>query len=127
MREPVGGSVLFMIILGFIAVYIVFIAVIMNYAATFRASNYVLTTIEETEGNVNYQTLKEALERQHYHNALNVTCSQNSNGAVYKITTYVAFEVPLLGVDLTLAINNETKTIYGENCKPNPLSTGGNV
>ena len=61
MREAVGGSILFYIILGFVAVYIIFIGVIMNYAATFRASNYVVTTLEEYEGNAKYAKVIEKL------------------------------------------------------------------
>ena len=56
MREAVGGSILFYIILGFLAVYIIFIGVIMNYAATYRASNYVLTKIEQTNAEVKIGT-----------------------------------------------------------------------
>lgn len=124
MREAVGGSVLFMIILGFIAVYIVFIAVIMNYAATYRASNYVITTIEETEGNKNYRDLQDLLKTKNYYNDLVITCSENSNGdAVYKVETFVNFQIPLLDIDLNLSVNNETKAIYGVGCKEN--SVGG--
>ena len=47
---------------GFIFIYIVFIAVIMNYAATYRASNYVITALEESEGEVNRTTLIESLQ-----------------------------------------------------------------
>ena len=61
MREAVGGSLLFYIMIGFIFIYIVFIAVIMNYAATYRASNYVITALEESEGEVNRTTLIESL------------------------------------------------------------------
>lgn len=126
MREAVGGSMLFYIILIFIFIYIVFIAVIMNYAATFRASNYVLTTLEETEGQVvlgtkgttDTSTLYGKLRTMNYHNDLKVSCSENSNGAVYKITTVVQFDLPLIDVSLPLYINNETKTIYGVECNP---------
>lgn len=122
MREAVGGSMLFYIILIFIFIYIVFIGLIMNYAATYRATNYVVTTIEETEGEVLHDTLENALKDKNYHNKLTVTCSENSDGAVYRVETYVSFEVPLMGIDLSLAITNDTKTIYGEGCKQNPLS-----
>lgn len=122
MREAVGGSMLFYIILIFIFIYIVFIGLIMNYAATYRATNYVVTTIEETEGEVLHKDLLDNLKHKNYHNGLTVTCSENSDGAVYKVKTYVTFEVPLMGIDLDLAITNDTKTIYGENCKQNSLS-----
>ena len=117
MREAVGGSILFYIILGFVAVYIIFIGVIMNYAATFRASNYVVTTLEEYEGNVSRDTLIDNLEGRNYYNGLDISCRENSNGdAVYKVTTYVNFEVPLIGINGKIKINNETKSIYGVSC-----------
>ena len=121
MREAVGGSLLFYIMIGFIFVFIVFIAVIMNYAAAYRASNYVLTMIERTEGNVQMGTSKDtsdnntlygALRERKYYNSLSVCCNQNSNGAIYKITTVVQFDLPLINVHLPLYINNETKTLY---------------
>lgn len=125
MREAVGGSLLFYIMIGFIFIYIVFIAVIMNYAATYRASNYVITALEESEGEVNRTTLIESLQDRNYYNDLSITCSENSNGdAIYRVTTYVNFDVPLIDAHLRLAINNETKAIYGEPCKENATNGG---
>ena len=125
MREAVGGSLLFYIMIGFIFIYIVFIAVIMNYAATYRASNYVITALEESEGEVNRTTLIESLQDRNYYNDLSITCSENSNGdAVYRVTTYVNFDVPLIDAHLRLAITNETKAIYGERCKENATNGG---
>ena len=81
MREAVGGSMLFYIILGFLAVYIVFMGVIINYAATYRASNYVLTRLEQTEGKIelgtsndttDMNTLYGAVKSKKYYNKLSV-------------------------------------------------------
>ncbi len=127
MREAVGGSILFYIILGFLAVYIVFIGVIMNYAATYRASNYVLTKIEQTEAKIEVgnqsdtkdeNTLNGILKTMNYHNKLDVCCQDvgQTGNSIYKIKTYVNFEVPLLGTNLKLQIRNDTKTIYGVSC-----------
>ena len=125
MREAVGGSLLFYIMIGFIFIYIVFIAVIMNFAATYRASNDVITALEESEGEVNRTTLIESLQDRNYYNDLSITCSENSNGdAIYRVTTYVNFDVPLIDAHLRLAINNETKAIYGEPCKENATNGG---
>ena len=125
MREAVGGSLLFYIMIGFIFIYIVFIGVIMNYAATYRASNYVVTALEESEGEVSRSSLIESLQNRNYYNDLSITCSENSNGdAVYRVTTYVNFDVPLIDAHLRLAITNETKAIYGERCKENATNGG---
>ena len=116
MREAFGGTILFYVILGFLAVYIVFVGLIMNYAATYRASNYVLTSLEESEANVDLSTLKSNLAKLNYHNGLDVCCSNTNNGSVYSIKTYVQFDLPILDLDLKLKINNDTKTIYGVKC-----------
>lgn len=123
MREAVGGSILFYIILGFLAIFIVFIALIMNYAACYRASNYVLTMLERNEGQVPKSELENALRERKYYNELNVCCYQYNNSSdgkpssVYKIETFVNFDLPMLGVSLRLPIRNETKTIYGTTCQ----------
>ena len=117
MREAFGGTILFYVILGFLAVYIIFIGLIMNYAATYRASNYVLTSLEESEANVDLSTLKSNLAKLNYHNGLDVCCSNTNNGSVYSIKTYVQFDLPILDLDLKLKINNDTKTIYGVKCE----------
>ena len=122
MREAVGGSMLFYIILIFIFIYIVFIGLIMNYAATYRASNYVITELEQSEGNIvsdmtSNSSFCTSLRNRNYHNKLYVSCHNDRNqDAIYKVTTFVSFELPLMGVDLDLKINNETKALYGAQC-----------
>ena len=54
MRDAMGGSILFYIILGFIGIFIVFIAIIMNYASAYRTNNYVVNMIEQTEGTIEF-------------------------------------------------------------------------
>lgn len=67
----------------------------------------------------------ESLQNRNYYNDLSITCSENSNGdAVYRVTTYVNFDVPLIDAHLRLAITNETKAIYGERCKENATNGG---
>ena len=115
MREAVGGTVLFYIILGFLAIFIVFIAVIMNYAAAYRTSNYVINIIEQTEGQTEYANLVEYLRKNNYNNGLEVSCSHNAKGSVFHVKTYVTFHIPIIfreGEGLKLAINNDTKTIF---------------
>ena len=123
MREAVGGSMLFYIILIFIFIYIVFIGLIMNYAATYRASNYIITDLEETlgiaavSGTEKNDELCNNLRSRNYHNNVFISCrNQNENDAIYKVKTYVAFELPLMGINFTIEIKNETKAIYGEAC-----------
>lgn len=126
MKDAVGSSVLFYIILIFLGLFIVFIAFIMQYATAYRASNYVVTMLERTEGQVDignnksksddgtlYGYLKERL----YYGELAVSCRDNGNGAVFKVTTQIRFDLPLIEVHIPININNETKTIYKVYCK----------
>ena len=138
MREAVGGSLLFYIMLGIIAFFVIFIAFIMNYAATYRASNLVITKIEQTEGKIDLgsenstaddKTLYGELKNRGYYIAFRVTCelifrnpeddnSKELIGAVYKVQIPVKFDLPLIGLSMNLPpIQNETKTIYGEPCQ----------
>ena len=124
MREAIGGSILFYIILGFLGIFIVFIAIIMNYASAYRTNNYVVNMIEQTEGEMPFQGngndsrgLVDYLKRNNYNNGLSVSCSQNSNGSVYHVTTYIKFYIPIIDVGFPIAINNDTKTIYQIYCE----------
>ena len=123
MRESIGGTVLFFIILGFLALFIIFIAMIMNYASAYRTSNYVVNMIEQTEGRVAYnnnggESLVDYLARNRYHNGLDVTCSdiEGQNASVFHVTTYIYFELPMIGLNLEIPIKNDTKAIYNVSC-----------
>ena len=129
MREAVGGSMLFYIILIFIFVYIVFISVIINYAATYRANNYVVTRIEQTNGLIDLGTkydtpcnsrgnryndtctLYSVLRDMKYNNDLYIRCDATNSGSIYTVTTEVNFQIPLIGITIPLYINNQTKTV----------------
>lgn len=132
MREAVGGSLLFYIIIGIIFVFIVFIGFIMSYAASYRASNYAITMLERTEGKADLgtssdssdkQTLYGQLRARKYYNDIIVCCSDNDNGAVLRVKTFVPFNLPLIDVSLKIEITNETKTLYGIRCKDTSYKT----
>ena len=125
MKDAVGSSVLFYVILIFLAIFIIFIAFIMQYATAFRASNYVVTMLERTEGNIDLKSsnksageksLVDYLQERLYYGDLEVSCDTNNNGAIYKVTTQIQFKLPLLEVNMPIYINNETKTIYKVKC-----------
>ena len=53
MREAIGSSWMIYMVMTFIMVYVFFISFIMNYAAAYRAANYVVTQIENCQGRMN--------------------------------------------------------------------------
>ncbi len=137
MREAIGGSMLYYILIPVIFLFIVFIAFIMNYASAYRASNYIITQIETCEANIaNCSSLpdgKNSLEenlrtKYYYRNGVSYYCTDNSRGSVYKVSLNVNFELPLLGKVGVYKINSESKTIYGVSCSESTgMTFGGNL
>ena len=129
MREAIGGSMLFYIVITLLVLYIVFISFIMNYASTYRAANYVISQIEmcngdlsdcKGQGGVSVTTDTICTKIKNYYNFAgnikNVGCSQNTNGAVYRITMGLNFTLPFVGNFDISNISVETKTIYNVTC-----------
>lgn len=128
MKDAMGSTVLFYIILGFIGVFIFFIAIIMEYAVTYRTNNYVVTAVEQSEGGIPYKNLTEDLKRRKYYGNLKILCADNSNGAVFQITTYIQIHIPIIfkeGEGLNVPITNDTKTIYNVFCGDSNVQSCG--
>lgn len=127
MREAVGSSMLFYIVITFLIIYISFIAFIMNYASAYRAANYVITQIEACQGNLekcNNTTIssieKEITQKYRYvvkNGNTSYCCFQNAKGdSIYRVTLKVEFDLPLIGRVNPFSVKAETKTIYGVPC-----------
>ncbi len=122
MREAIGGSMLFYILIPVLFLLITFMAFIMSYASAYRASNYIITQIETCDGtlakdmcNHNDVDRVEKYVREHYHytNDIDYCYITNSKGTMFKVTLYVSFDIPLLGDDIfRIPVGTETKTIY---------------
>lgn len=59
MREAFGGAFTIKLMLIFLAIYIAFIAVALNYAKAFRVKNRIIDIIEQNEGIDSYIDTKE--------------------------------------------------------------------
>ena len=59
MREAFGGAFTIKLMLIFLAIYIAFIAVALNYAKAFRFKNRIIDIIEQNEGIDSYDDTKE--------------------------------------------------------------------
>lgn len=135
MRDAFGGAFMFKIILVFLAVYISFMAVALNYAKAFRVKNQIINIIEQYEGydkkSSNNTEVKdiigEYLDNMGYNiqiqcNNVNQTNScdtrgyrvetiNTTKGTYYAVETYIRLELPFLNIDITIPINGETKVI----------------
>jgi hypothetical protein len=122
MREAIGGSMLLYIIIPVSFLFVAFIAFIMNYASAYRASNYLVTQIETCDASdkCDHSSIQDMAEnirsKYHYTRQIdnNTFCYiKNNKGTVYRVTLWVAFDVPLIGNNLFgFPVRTESKTIY---------------
>ena len=118
MREAVGGTWLLYFFFIFIFVYVAFIAVIMNYASAYRTNNYIVSYVENMEGNVDWNVVKSEVRTKYdYMGDIGFCCSKSSSeGVLYQVETYITFDIPLIGADIKIPITNDSKTVYGGLC-----------
>ena len=124
MREAIGGSMLFYIIIPIIVLFIVFIGFIMNYASAYRAANYVVSQYENCQGQVgdcgsiSNDSISTYISKKYFYNG-NITtqCLPNGNDSVvFRVTLPVEFYLPLMGKINTFNVVAETKTIHKYKC-----------
>lgn len=141
MREAFGGTFMIKLMLIFLAIYIAFIAVALNYAKAFRVKNRIIDIIEQNEGIDDYQDQSGVIEEINnylnnvsYYVKLNKIDPSDNNGTYcssrgycitetskstidnietkyYKVTTYIRIEFPFFGLNFTIPITGETRKI----------------
>ncbi len=141
MRDAVGGTFMINVLLVFLAVYIVFIAVALNYAKAFRVKNRIIDIIEQNEGIGDYTDVSENsvlgqvndyLRSVSYYVQLSGntndeygTCfdegycidepaTVNNSGldeTYYKVTTFIKLDFPFFNLSFTIPITGETRKI----------------
>ncbi len=120
MREAVGGSLLIYLILPIIALFVCFIAFIMNYASAYRAANYIASQYENCQsmvgdcGSISEKTINEYVAKKYYYKGkYEANCYENgTNSKVCRITLPVEFDVPVLGRFKPFNVVVETKTLH---------------
>lgn len=73
MRESIGGSQLFMIVIVLLLLFTAFLCLSINYTAAYKVSDSIINTIKRDEGYVP-DNVSQALQEAHY-----VTRAQNGN------------------------------------------------
>lgn len=111
MREAIGGSGLFMILLIFFSVFIGFMSAVIQYSWVYRIKNTVISYIEEQEGIiVDKTTLRDALDNLGYKRAAKICKKDGKNrGVYYSMTFYVRFGILSRYIDIEIA--GETRLI----------------
>lgn len=140
MREAFGGTFTIQLILVFLAIYIGFIAVALNYAKAFRVKNQIINLIEQNEGIEDTEwtnqsgvigKINDYLGQMSYFVEINnantdtLHCYENGycieeyslgsvdeiNSVYYKVTTYVKIDLQVFRLNFTIPITGETRKI----------------
>lgn len=119
MREAIGGSLLFYLIIPVIFIFIVFIGFIMNYASAYRAANYLVSKIETCDGMMNdcnhasCSSIETDVKHKYsYTGSIDYDCS----GGVYSVTLGVNFELPIVGEVGVFNVKSKSKVIANGTC-----------
>ena len=119
MKDAIGSSILIKIMLVFIAIYVSFLAVSVNYSQAFRVKNQIVSIVEFHEGiTVEAQSeIMAFLSRVGYvGRSYDVREICTSRGPYYRITTYVSFNFPVVQTFFRFPIHGETRIMYNKDC-----------
>jgi hypothetical protein len=119
MRESIGGTMLFWIVLFFLSIFITFLAFVIKYAHVYKVKNSLINYIERAEG---VETIKEVRERltalgypkdhSFFICQNTVTRSGKTYGIYYTVELYTVFDIPLAPSNvMAIGIKGETRMI----------------
>lgn len=121
MRESIGGTMLFWIVLFFLSIFIFFLASVIRYARVYKIKNSLINYIERSEGIESRSEIENKLTEFGYDGKNSyVVCRFSSTdssfytGVIYKVLLYADFELPILGKDIVhigVKIKGETRSI----------------
>lgn len=119
MKDSFGGSIMIYIIIFFLGIYIVFIALTLRYAQSFKLKNKTIDLIEQYNGDINGDFEDELTDYFQKNRGLKPTNLQIfivknndlKNTCYYRVNTYIDWEWPFLGIEGTWDIHGETKKV----------------
>lgn len=156
MREAVGSTFLFNIMIVFIFFFASFLAIAINYSQAFRIKNQIINYIEQYEGIDDIDDRERIVEyinsSGYYRDNVNCDCNDivctdyeinrhrdnnpngsrvsvgsnrtnglcvrklsNANGdTYYRVTTFVSFNLPVIGQFFTFPVKGETRIITND-------------
>lgn len=138
MREAVGSTFLFKLMIFFIFFFASFLAIAINYSQAFRIKNQIINVLEQYEGYTDEASEKivNTIGNSGYYRvhscssnegiiptdpttgrAVNGVCIKGTSSGpegkyrIYKVSTYVSFDFPIIGNIFTIPVRGETKAI----------------
>lgn len=138
MRDAIGGTMLMWIVVFFMALFMSFMAVVIQYSRVYKIKNNSIEDIERSEGICSIEKLEELLNRNKYYgkyiicyNPAKMNFSNINNGAAndsiggyYSLTLYARFAFSNFGFDMP--VQGETRIIETGVCDGINIVTGSN-
>ncbi len=138
MREAIGSTFIFKLMIFFIFFFASFLAIAINYSQAFSIKNQIINILEKSEGYTatSRQDIINLANSSGYYRSVN--CSSRDDGEnviipdvgqlngicikklpdssttdnrYYQVTTYVSFNFPIIGNLFTFGVKGETKVI----------------
>ena len=132
MRESIGGTLLFWIVLFFMTIFIAFLAAVIQYSKVYKIKNNMLNFLEQKEGiGSDIDVFERELIKNGYpSNGKYVICRYHASdrGGYYYLKLYATFTITTFSFDVT--IKGETRLVEtGTLIKSNGLfdNTAGEV
>ncbi len=141
MREAIGGTWIFGIVITFIVLFSSYLAISVNYSKAFRVKNDIVGIIERSEGlnekeiekyirNIGYGAAAGCKDRgtgfdpvitttgekyRYCIQCVQTTPGQRTSGMAkshYKVTVFFKLDLPIIGNIFVFPVSGETKPIY---------------
>lgn len=146
MREAVGSTFLFKLMIVFIFFFTAFLAIAINYAQAFKTKNAIINALEQSEGYDNARTRIADIKNSSNYYREGIDCSNHiddgktfftpidmsglplngiciartvggtTGSAYYTVKTFIHFNLPIIGDLVTIPVIGETKLIVNDNC-----------
>ena len=114
MRESIGGTMLFWIVLFFMTIFIMFMASVIRYARVYKIKNSMINYIEKNEGIKTQEEFESKLIELGYPADQSYKFCRTivgETGGYYTLSLYAYFDVPFVAGALRVEIKGETRQI----------------
>lgn len=114
MRESIGGTMLFWIVLFFMTIFIAFMAAIIHYARVYKIKNSMVNYIERAEGIKSQSEFESVLSglgypiKEGYQICRRIT---GEVGGFYSLSLFANFSMPFVPNAVRVEIRGETRQI----------------
>ena len=113
MREATGGTILLQLVIIILAVFVFFIASVMQFSRVYRIKGTIIEAIERSEGGIkSSKELTNVMTQAGYTGEYELCKLEEANrGTYYKLTLYAKFTLLPTIASIYVPVTGETRTI----------------